>query len=264
MKLRPIFKIHGGKYYLKEFVISNFPKNYEDLTYVETCAGGCSILLNKLRSKREILNDIDKNIYNLLYCLKTSPNEISKIVKDIEYNLETFSHFKVIGATNDLANAIRELALRRMSRGGMKEDFSWSERKRGGKPGDANAWDTFKLMLPDICKRLKDVEITNKDIFELLTEMGTMEDVLWYIDPPYLPSTRTASKVYNAEMTEEDHVKLGEMLKSVKGKVLLSGYYSNLYAKMFKGWELSTREIANHASQAKEKQRRIECLWKNY
>ena len=146
----------------------------------------------------------------------------------------------------------------------MKTHFSWSERKRGGKPGDENAWNTYKDMLPEICNRLSNVEITNKNLFDLLEEMGKMDDILWYIDPPYLPSTRTVSKVYDHEMTEMDHIKLCEIIQGVKGKVLLSGYQSDLYTKMLKNWTMETYSMANHSSQTKEKQRRIEVLWRNY
>ena len=42
----------------------------------------------------------------------------------------------------------------------------------------------------------------------------------FYLDPPYLPRTRTARKAYGPyEMTEADHRELLDVLLRVKGKV---------------------------------------------
>jgi len=65
-------------------------------------------------------------------------------------------------------------------------------------------------------------------------------------------------------MDEAAHIKLARVLNAVKGKVLLSGYYSPLYLKLYKGWNLHVKEIANHSSQSKNKERRLECLWTNF
>ena len=54
-KIRPPVKTHGGKHYLKNFIIENFPENYEELIYCEPLCGGASVLLNKNKSKQEII-----------------------------------------------------------------------------------------------------------------------------------------------------------------------------------------------------------------
>ena len=50
--MKPLLKYHGGKHYLKDFIISNFPAGYENMVYVEPFLGGGSILLNKKKSMR--------------------------------------------------------------------------------------------------------------------------------------------------------------------------------------------------------------------
>ncbi len=42
-------------------------------------------------------------------------------------------------------------------------------------------------------------------------------------------------------MTDEQHEQLGQLLNQVKGKVILSGYDSPLYAKLYKGWRVDRR-----------------------
>ncbi|MEN6520331.1 MAG: DNA adenine methylase [Armatimonadota bacterium] len=51
---------------------------------------------------------------------------------------------------------------------------------------------------------------------------------LFYLDPPYIPETRKSGK-YRHEMTAEDHQELVEILLSIQGKVVLSGYNHPIY-----------------------------------
>lgn len=261
--IRAPIKMHGGKWYLREWLISKFPHDYTNLCYIEAYGGGGNVLLNKLKSVYECYNDLDDGLFNLFYYLKTEPDAFQEAIDPIEYNEEVFEAAKTSTVTG-LLGAVREVILRRMSRGGLQKHFSWSKRLRGGRPGDQNAWDTFKKVhLPRICERLKDVEICNQNAINLLAEKDG-PSVLWYIDPPYLPSTRSAHAVYNKEMTEQDHIDLATALNMVKGKVVLSGYYSPLYARLYKRWNMDAKNMANHSSQAKEKERRLECLWTNF
>jgi DNA adenine methylase len=56
------------------------------------------------------------------------------------------------------------------------------------------------------------------------------EQTLFYVDPPYLHSLRSAvsTKAYRHEMTDAQHEELATLLHSVKGKVVVSGYPSDL------------------------------------
>ena len=164
---------------------------------------------------------------------------------------------------NELAHAVNEFILRRMSRGGLKLAFAWSNRERGGKPGDQNAWDTIIKIIPAISKRLEKVYIFNQSALEIMDAFNN-SDTLLYLDPPYLPSTRESTEVYDHEMSQDDHIELAECARNFKGKVLLSGYPSTLYNKLYKDWNMAKKHIANHASQQKKKEMKLEVLWKNY
>ena len=60
-------------------------------------------------------------------------------------------------------------------------------------------------------------------------------------------------------MSEEEHRELLEILTRHKGKVIISGYDSELYDNMLAGWE---RHEAVSYTQSGEK--RIEVIWMNY
>jgi DNA adenine methylase len=86
------------------------------------------------------------------------------------------------------------------------------------------------------------------------------ERTLFYVDPPYLDSSRSSKSHarYRHEMTgEDDHVELLEQLQAVRGMVALSGYRTKLYDERLGAWE-------RHEVDAKsQKGRRRECLWLN-
>ena len=86
---------------------------------------------------------------------------------------------------------------------------------------------------------------------------------LFYVDPPYLHSTRTAKNVYDFEMKEQDHVDLLSILASLRGSFILSGYQSDLYDNYASrnGWKKDVYQIDNKASGSQTKEIKEECLW---
>lgn len=266
--IRPAIKIHGGKYYLSDFVVSHFPEGYEGLTYCEPMCGGASVFLNKERSTNEVISDIDLGLVRIYKSLRDEPKEFVDRLKRLKYNEQTFAAAAERAGSefaDYLDHAVNEYTLRRMSRGGMKKAFAWSERQRGGQPGDVNAWETMLRLLPRIAERMKDTTILNESVFEVI-KFWDDESTLIYLDPPYMPETRAegSTQVYEHELTVEDHIDLLTLAKGCKGKVLISGYASPLYNRMLKGWKVRKKEMPNHAGQSKKKERRVEVLWMNY
>jgi DNA adenine methylase len=126
MKLRAPFKIHGGKFYLSPLIISHFPTNYEKMTYLELFGGAGNVLLNKNPSAIEIYNDLYAPTANIFFHLVNYSKDIIKTIAEIEYSEKSFNNAKKVAFSTNLVSAVAELVLRRMSRGGMKKHFSWS------------------------------------------------------------------------------------------------------------------------------------------
>ncbi len=268
MKLRPPFKIHGGKRYLASWIINSFPKEVEDFDYMESHCGAVNVLLNKPKSKRfEVINDLDEGVISILKSLRDAPEPFIKKLKNTTYSERVFNrelnHLEKDDFKNTLDKAFAEFVARRMSRGGLKKSFAWSERERGGKPGDVNAWETIVSMLPDISARVRDAFIFNKPAPGVIKAFN-YENMLLYCDPAYVPDTRVSQDVYGIEMTTDDHIALATVLNNFKGKVVLSGYPSTLYKRLYEEWRCIKKKVANHSSQQKAKSIRIECIWLNY
>ena len=262
--MRPPFKCHGGKSYLAKWIIENLPSNYQEMLYFEPFCGGASVLLNKEPSQEEVINDLDENIIILFRILRDQCTQFLRKIKRVDYEEVHFdAALKRKEFSDDLHRAINEFILRRMSRGGLRKAFAWSNRKRGGQPGEINAWETILDLIPEISQRLQKVIILNKSAIELL-KLFDEPNVLVYADPPYLHETRESPDAYTHEMAIDDHIALADVLNGFKGKVLISGYPSRLYSKLYKNWRCEKKKIANHASQQKVKPIKMELLWCNF
>ena len=114
--LRNPFKIHGGKHYLKWWIIDEFPENYHELDYRELFGGAASVLLNKKESVTELLNDICESRYHLHIAIRDNVHQLIDNLNDLEYTQDTFEHFKDViknesGTLTSLEIAVAEYAL---------------------------------------------------------------------------------------------------------------------------------------------------------
>lgn len=113
--------------------------------------------------------------------------------------------------------------------------------------------------MPALIERLQGVVIENKDAFKLMA-MSDAPDVLFYVDPPYVSSTRQVrqKKVYAFELDDDDHRRLAEVLNGLQGMVVLSGYSSDLYKELFSSWTMTTKKTFGEKAVP-----RTEVLWLN-
>jgi DNA adenine methylase len=140
--------------------------------------------------------------------------------------------------------------------------FRSSSDRSGTTP--AHDWANFPDALVATIERLTGVVIENRDALTVMRRHDSRR-TLHYVDPPYLPESRSPAnkydlkhRAYRHELTRGDHIKLLAALKRLDGMVVLSGYPSALYDSRLKGW---TRvETAAYADGARP---RTEVLWLN-
>lgn len=136
---------------------------------------------------------------------------------------------------------------------GWKSDIHGRERAYAAKN-----WASLPSRLEEAAARLRGVQIECMPALELIPKYR-YKDVLLYLDPPYVLSSRAGGLQYAKEMSDADHEKLLEVILDHPGPVVLSGYDSDLYRNMLKDWhriELEGR-TQSHA-------RRTEVIWTNY
>ena len=98
----------------------------------------------------------------------------------------------------------------------------------------------FRVASDDV--RLQGVVIENRPA-EKVIKCFDGEDTLFYIDPPYVKSSRRRKDHgYAHEMSDADHEQLAAQLHGVQGMVILSAYPSELYNRLFDDWRKYERK----------------------
>ena len=81
---------------------------------------------------------------------------------------------------------------------------------------------------------------------------------LVYCDPPYVRSTRTGRDLYRFEMTDLQHRRLLRVIQNLPCMVMISGYWSDLYADALKSWKRVSFQAMTRRGP------RTEWLWFNF
>lgn len=267
-QLSPPLKMHGGKHYQADQIISHMPLHTH---YVEAFAGGLAVFLRKDPvGVSEVINDLDGDLTNFWRVLKEENDftEFRRRVEATPFFSTKFADAESFAPDDDLVDRAVKFFIRcRQSRQGLRKDFATLSRSRTrrGMNEQVSSWLTAIDGLPEIHERLMRVVIYNEDALAVIKREDSPH-TLFYCDPPYLHETRVVTDAYAWEMTAEDHEFLLETLAEIEGKFLLSGYRNELYDAYAdaRGWHRVDREIDCKASSAKEKPMRTESLWMNY
>ena len=251
MKLN-FFAYFGGKSKLAKDLIPRFPSHS---CYVEVFGGAGNVLLQKPPSKVEVFNDLNSDIVNLFRQVRENFDAFYEQILLCLYSREEYHRFSELLSTetDDLNRALMFYVVAQQSFGGKFGNY-FSVDKRG------RCWASKLPRLACIQKRLLPVIIENMG-FEKVLRTYDSPDTFFYLDPPYLPETRRGGR-YENEMTYEDHEYLIFLLRTLKGKFMLSGYPNELYDS--EGWMTKEFQVSSHVDQEKQKQKRTEKIWCNY
>lgn len=97
-------------------------------------------------------------------------------------------------------------------------------------------WLSCLSNLPAFHKRLQRVQIEHSSWTYVLSKYDG-KDALFYLDPPYLKSTRKSGK-YSHELSLQDHEDIVRALLNIKGQAAMSVYNHEVYEPLAQsGWE---------------------------
>jgi DNA adenine methylase len=254
--LKRILNYVGSKWNIANWIIQHMP---EHNVYLEPFFGSGAVLFNKLAAKIETVNDIDGNVVNLFKVIREKPNELAKAVGFTPYSRdEYYRSFELLEQELSDVERARVFLIRCwMARGGKTSDRTgWRHNIDVSTMNALPDWNVLPETILAAAKRLKEVQIECQDAVTLI-ERYNREDCLIYADPPYLLETRT-QRHYAHEMSNEEHIKLLEVLNKHRGFVLLSGYDNELYNDLLPSWTKITKMAQTEAAQVKQ-----EVLWLN-
>lgn len=260
----------GGKGLMTKTLIPLLP---DHTLYVEAFGGGGSLLFAKSYSPNEVYNDVDSTLADFFRLLQDA--EAFEIFYQkcllTPYSREIYDEFKHTWKQqhDKIERIYRWFVLARQSFSGrIGEGWSFSLKKVKPAKVFTNAVDR----LPAVVTRLREVQIENES-WEVILERYDSPTTFFYLDPPYVNSTRLGGG-YAYEMLDAEHKDLIERIQRLKGKVMLSGYANPIYEML--PWQRYDIQSVCHAigktrnsalqgeGKIREKAKRVESLWLNY
>lgn len=261
--LPPVLRYHGGKHRIADWVIAQFPPH---AVYVEPFGGAGSVLMRKPPAKSEVYNDLDGEIVNVFRVLR-DPAQVERLRTLCELTPYAREEFDLSQErSDDPVEQVRRTMFRAWASFGSagatrgNSGMRTYTRPDGAHLNVVRAWNRVPDALPIFLERLRDVLIENRPAVEIMHQHDSYQ-TLHYVDPPYLPETRSqgSSRYYRHEMSVDDHLELLASLQNLKGMVILSGYESLLYDDQLKDWQKLT--LATCGSSRMGSVQRLECLW---
>lgn len=256
---RPALRYYGGKWRLAPWIIDHFPPH---LCYVEPFGGAASVLLRKLRSRAEVLNDRDQLLVDFFRVLRERPDELIRMIELTPYSR----------AEHELAQGLRDLrGISEIERARLVYVASWQSRHAGlrrnrtgwrfsqGVGRTSTAAHDFHSVahLWDVAARLRSVQIECASAIDVMRRFDGPH-TLHYVDPPYPKATRSArwgGDGYHHEMSDDAHGELIEVVQSLAGMVVVSGYRCQIYDDGLAGWTRVDRTSQTSGATS------VESLW---
>lgn len=264
---RPALRYHGGKFRLAPWILSFFP---EHSAYVEPFGGGGSVLLQKAPALAECYNDLDGRVVSFFRVLRdpVKSEELRRRVSLTPYAREELEW--AFGEPTDDVDSAHRLVTRSFL--GHGSDSATRTTRTGfrarltdGRALPSAEWSTWPASIAAFRDRLAGVLIDNDDAVRVIDRMDHPRTLI-YCDPPYVFSSRSSktnkrtstTHGYQHEMTDADHERLAERLHRATGMVVISGYPSALYDRLFAGWERHQRQAMADSAKV-----RTEVVWLN-
>ncbi|MEZ6080555.1 MAG: DNA adenine methylase [Pirellulaceae bacterium] len=222
-------KWHGGKYYLRKWIVGLMPPH---LHYVEPFFGGGGILLARdpnrdwmatgaeklpaaLKGSSEVVNDLHGELINFWRVLQDAAHFDSfrqrmEMTPFSEAEFDRAFEFSQTGEADrdatDVERAVQFFILARQSRQGLMRDFATLSRNRTRSRinEQASAWLNVVEGLPDVHRRLRGVVILNQKATDVIRKQDGL-NTLFCCDPPYVHASRSTTGEYAFEMGEVEH-----------------------------------------------------------
>lgn len=231
--------------------------------YTEAFGGAAGVLLQKPRSYGEVYNDLDGDIVNFFRVLRDPATRGALIdaVVQTPYSRDEFA--AAWESTEDAVERARRTAVRATmsfgSAGATRGTAGFRIDTRRSHGTAASVWARYPEGLAMVGERFVGVLIENRPACSVLLKHDA-PDVLHFVDPPYMPSTRS-KVVYRHEMSMPDHGELLHVIRRLEGMVVLCGYPSEGYDRELADWQ--RHQTSSRAAGQRGTVLRTEVVWLN-
>lgn len=255
----PVSRV-GNKTAILHILYALFPPQYG--RFIDVFGGSGSVLLgNPEICPFEVYNDFDRNLANLFRCMK---ERTMAVIRELGFcHLNSREDFIAIrrffeNEQFDDKYLSEELRLTQIMFPPLEAKELTEMRKRitldydvrraamflkllrfsyssSGKSYASQPFDIQKLfgLISQLQDRMANVVVENQD-FETLIKHYDRPDAFFYLDPPYF----STEDMYEVGFGWDDHVRLRDTLKNIKGKFLLSYNDCDEIRELYNGFSM--------------------------
>ena len=243
----PLLRYPGAKNRLARWIINHLPADHD--TYNEPFAGSAAVLFRKPRSPMEAINDRAGDVVNLFRMLRDRTDELVQAIERTPWALDEYERCRSAAPAGDPLEQARRFYFRCWAsirpfdypHGSWRRQTVRSRGRDGSRPPMTPAARLFTRTdhLHALADRLRGVAVDNMDALDFINRYDNPR-ALFYVDPPYLDSTRRTSRPHYPVLfgSPEQHRDLAYVLTNLEGMVVLSHYPCALYADLYEaaGW----------------------------
>lgn len=260
--MKPPMPYFGGKITIGPAIAALLPDHGH---YVEPFCGSLAVLLAKPPSAHETVNDLDGDLMNFWRVLRDRPGDLERQCALTPHARAEQAAAYDLDGCDELERARRVWVQLTQGRAGLRRKTGWRHYIKPCRDSGSGSMPHYLRGYVDriapTAERLHSVSLENLPALDLIGKYGRDPDVLLYVDPPYLASTREGG-TYRHEMGGEDeHRELAAALHVARATVVLSGYASDLYDReLYPGWDRHTMHATSGHGTSPD---RTEVLWSN-
>ncbi len=223
-KLKTPLRYPGGKSKLKNYTMDLIElNNFNGCTYIEAFAGGAGLAMELLFNEtvgRVILNDIDRSIYALWYCVLNNTEMLIEIINTTDITIDEWYIQKDIQNNKSTADLLQlaysTLFLNRTNRSGIL-----TAGPIGGKKQNGNYTLDCRFNKVDIVQRIREIasrseliEFHNMDALDFIDYIDNhqSQNSFIFFDPPYYDK---GPELYVNHYIGDDHHELSERISEL-------------------------------------------------
>ena len=229
----------GGKKVHSKWISPYIPSNIK--TYVEVFGGAMWVywMSDKVPVETNVYNDFNRHLSNIFYCASTEAEHFTEVLESYvgdlhnnelfeEYKTDVFDVFDTEFVVPDFPLAAKYIFLQTQTFAGNtnltknSKIYKHPTENIDGKPYTQKFNHVINKMTDkNYLKKLEKLSVENMDCREVINKYDS-ESTFFYIDPPYY---NMESYYTSHDFGHDDHVELGELLKTTKGRWALSYYF---------------------------------------
>ena len=232
----------GGKKLSLKYILPRFPLSYTQ--YIEVFGGGGWVFFAKQPEPDDVYNDYNRHLSNMFACIKNQPLNLIKELgflplcgRDDFFILRKFlekENFDDQFMKEEVSLAeyylppleaaeVKIILTEEAERFNIKQAAAMYKVIRYSYASSCTSFSCqatdirrFFFLIWEASRRMATALVENQD-FEVLVRHYDSETAFFYLDPPYFNA-----ECYEVEFPKEDHVRLKELLLTIKGRFMLS------------------------------------------